>query len=222
LRIWLDEKEAGSSLGAAAQSRSFAYCPGAKVKRISRKMISNLTALPLFAGYDEPTMNPDFDLIICETTKLQDVYAPKAPVSVLSNGSMHHKPSIIQSLNLADIIILKPDGETEDAICKINMPHETFRPNEYLKQLKRFKGNKIIQDLFVRGKYTNEIIDYTTQNEIHSWAKLLLLTIRPQKFIIYAIERATPAKNPEKISLMELENNAKKVATTRIKSEVFA
>jgi hypothetical protein len=91
-----------------------------------------------------------------------------------------------------------------------------------LKQLKRFKGNKIIQDLFVRGKYTNEIIDYTTQNEIHSWAKLLLLTIRPQKFIIYAIERATPAKNPEKISLMELENNAKKVATTRIKSEVFA
>jgi wyosine [tRNA(Phe)-imidazoG37] synthetase (radical SAM superfamily) len=174
-----------------------------------------------FAGNGEPTMHPEFDLIIRETIKLRDKHAPKALVSVLSNGSMLHKPLIIESLKLADNNILKLDGGTENTIRKINMPLKAFRLNEYVAQLRRFNGKIIIQTLFVRGKYGNEIIDNTTQNEIDAWIKLLL-TIQPQKVMIYAIERDTPAENLEKISLLELERIAEKVTAYGIKSEVFA
>jgi len=174
-----------------------------------------------FAGNGEPTMHPEFDVIIRETIKLRDTYASRALVSVLSNGSMLHKPNIIESLKLADNNILKLDGGTEDTIRKINMPLKAFRLHDYVNQLKRFNGKIIIQTLFVRGRFGNEIIDNTTQKEIDAWLELLQL-IQPRKVMIYAIERDTPAENLEKISLAEMNRIAEQVSAKGIKSEVFA
>jgi len=174
-----------------------------------------------FAGNGEPTMHPEFDVIIRETIKLRDTYASRALVSVLSNGSMLHKPNIIESLKLADNNILKLDGGTEDTIRKINMPLKAFRLHDYVNQLKRFNGKIIIQTLFVRGRFGNEIIDNTTQKEIDAWLELLQL-IQPRKVMIYPIERDTPAENLEKISLAEMNRIAEQVSAKGIKSEVFA
>ncbi len=174
-----------------------------------------------FAGNGEPTMHPEFDFILPETIKLRNSFASKAKVSVLSNGSMLHKPNIIEALKLVDNNILKLDGGTEETIRAINIPLKAFRLNDYIKQLKRFNGNIIIQTLFLRGSYENKIIDNTTPKEIDAWLKVLSI-IKPQKVMIYAIERDTPAENLEKISLSELQLIADKVSNTGILSEVFA
>jgi len=174
-----------------------------------------------FAGNGEPTMHPEFVEVIQMTLKLRDRYAPKAIVSVLSNGSMLHKPEIVEALSQADKVMLKLDGGTESTIRKINMPLKAFRLGEYVDQLKRFNGKLIIQSLFLRGTYKGEVIDNTTDKEVEAWRKLLI-EIHPIEVMIYAIERDTPLEGIERIPKNELELIAEKVKNSGLTASVFA
>lgn len=51
-----------------------------------------------FAGNGEPTIHPDFAGIIDLTLRLRNEYAPNASISVLTNGSMLHKPLVVNAL----------------------------------------------------------------------------------------------------------------------------
>ena len=51
-----------------------------------------------FAGNGEPTIHPKFAEIIDDTIEARDKYAPKAAISILSNASMLHKPSVTTAL----------------------------------------------------------------------------------------------------------------------------
>ncbi|PKP52354.1 MAG: radical SAM protein [Bacteroidetes bacterium HGW-Bacteroidetes-1] len=174
-----------------------------------------------FAGNGEPTLHPHFAEIINDTIELRNAFAPKAKISVLSNGSMLNKQSVFEALHKVDNNILKLDGGTEEVIRNINMPLKAFRLSEYIDQLKRFDGNLIIQSLFLRGTNNNKIIDNTTDFEIGAWLEKLQL-IRPKSVMVYAIERDTPAANLVKISEEELEAIAQKVTAMGIDASVFA
>ncbi len=41
-----------------------------------------------FAGNGEPTMHPEFEVIVDDTVELRNIYFPDAKISVLTNG-MH-------------------------------------------------------------------------------------------------------------------------------------
>lgn len=174
-----------------------------------------------FAGNGEPTMHPEFAEIVELTIALRNQYAPKALVSVLSNGSMLHKASVTDALLLADKVMLKLDGGTEETIRKINMPLKAFRLHEYIDQLKKFNGKLMIQSLFLRGSYNGLKIDNTKTEEIDAWLKLLK-QIHPTEVMIYAIERETPEEGLEKISETELERIADRVRTAGLQASVFA
>ena len=51
-----------------------------------------------FAGNGEPTMHPQFSIIIDNTIAMRDKYYPEAKISVLSNSTMLSRPNIIESL----------------------------------------------------------------------------------------------------------------------------
>ena len=174
-----------------------------------------------FAGNGEPTMHPEFAEIIDQTISLRNELAPKALVSVLSNGSMLHKSGITEALLKADKVMLKLDGGTEETIRKINMPLKAFRLKEYVKQLKQFNGKLIIQSLFLRGKYNGQEVDNTQTAEVDAWLRLLL-EVHPMEVMIYAIERETPQEGLEKIPEAELENIAIRVRGAGLPASVFA
>ncbi|MBU1369294.1 MAG: radical SAM protein [Bacteroidetes bacterium] len=173
-----------------------------------------------FAGNGEPTMHPDFVEILTETVELKHQYAPKAVVSVLSNGSMLHKPEIFEALKLADNNILKLDGGTEDTIRRINMPLKAFRLNEFIQQLSRFNGNLTIQTLFVRGFIGKDYVDNTKAGEVAAWIKLLKL-IHPKMVMIYTIERETALEGLERIPKHELDLIVKQVRENGLQADVF-
>lgn len=174
-----------------------------------------------FAGNGEPTIHPHFAEIVTETLELRELYAPKAKVTVLTNGSMLHKKSVISALQQVDYRMLKLDGGTEASIQAINMPMKSFKLDAYVEQLIGFDGDLIIQSLFLRGEHNGKQIDNTTEEEVSAWLNLLK-KIKPQKVMIYAIERDTPASGLEKIGRAALEQIALKVQQNGIAAEVFA
>ena len=161
-----------------------------------------------FSGNGEPTLHPEFVDIIDITLRLRDLYIPNAKVSVLTNGTMLHKKEIFDAICKADNNIIKIDGGTYETIKAINKPNVNFDLEKYINILREFKGNLIIQTCFLRGEHNGIKIDNTTEEEITLWTEHIK-KINPRKIMIYAIDRETPEKNLEKITLKELEQIAK-------------
>lgn len=160
-----------------------------------------------FSGNGEPTLHPDFPEIIDITIKLRNIHIPNAKISVLTNGTMLHKQEIFDAISKIDNNIIKLDGGTYETIKAINKPNVNFDLEEYIKILQKFNGKLTIQTCFLRGVHKGIKIDNTSEKEMTLWIEHIK-KINPKHTMIYAIDRETPEKNLEKISLKELEQIA--------------
>jgi wyosine [tRNA(Phe)-imidazoG37] synthetase (radical SAM superfamily) len=173
-----------------------------------------------FAGNGEPTLHPDFAGIVDDTIALRNRYSPDAQVAVLSNSSMIHHPDVFAALQKLDNNILKLDAGYEHTFNLINNPVEPVNYELLIEDLKKFKGNVIIQSMFLRGTFKGQIVDNTTTHEVDGWVRSLQ-EIKPTMVMIYPIARATPVHNLEKIELSELEQIAVKVRQAGLKVQVY-
>ena len=173
-----------------------------------------------YAGNGEPTLHPEFAGIVDDTFSLRDKYAPDAKVTVLSNSSMIHVPAIFQALRKLDNNILKLDAGSDHLFNLINNPVEPVRFVDLIENLKKFRGNLIIQSMFLRGTFKGQIVDNTTNGEVEEWIGHLL-EIKPKLVMIYPIARATPVHNLQKIAWEELEKIEEKVRQTGLKVQVY-
>jgi wyosine [tRNA(Phe)-imidazoG37] synthetase (radical SAM superfamily) len=173
-----------------------------------------------YAGNGEPTLHPEFAGIVDDTLFLRSKYAPQAKVAVLSNSSMIHIPSIFNALQKLDQNILKLDAGSERLFNLINNPVEPVNFSGLIENLKRFRGNLIIQSMFLRGNFKGQVVDNTTTGEVALWIKNLL-AINPKLVMIYPIARATPLHDLEIIEPDELESIAAKVRMVGLKVQVY-
>ena len=173
-----------------------------------------------FAGNGEPTIHPDFAGIIDDTIEARNSYAPEAAISILSNASMLHKPSVVEALKKIDKNIQKLDTGIESTFHVINQASQGLTLEKIINNLMSFDGKLIIQTLFVRGEYNGKIIDNTTYDEIEAWLKVLA-KIKPEYVMIYPIERGTAAKGLEKIPEIELNAIAERVEELGIGTRVY-
>ncbi len=162
-----------------------------------------------FSGNGEPTLHKDFEEIIDDTLALRDKYFPNAKVSVLSNSTCIHKPSVFRALNKVDNNILKLDSASQTLVNLIDQPVGNFPVEKLVKNLKKFNGNLIIQTIFLRGEHNGVKFDNSTDEYVTAWLEAIK-EIRPKQIMIYAIDRATPEKNLEKLTLDELNHIADK------------
>jgi len=174
-----------------------------------------------YAGNGEPTLHPDFAGIVDDTLALRDKYMPGVKVAVLSNASMVHEPSVFNALLKLDNNIQKLDAGFERYFRLINNPVLPVKFNDLIGDLKKFNGKVIIQSMFIRGFYNEEVIDNTTDTEVNEWLKHLDF-IRPSLVMIYPVSRATPVHNLEKISIFDLEKIAEKVRKLGIEAKVYS
>jgi wyosine [tRNA(Phe)-imidazoG37] synthetase (radical SAM superfamily) len=156
-----------------------------------------------FAGNGEPTLHPDFAGIIDDTIELRNQLSPKARIAVLSNATMIHKKEVFQALLKVEDNIQKLDSAFEETIKILDCPNKSFSLQKTVDQLTDFQGKVIIQTLFVRGSYNEQIVDNTTEREISAWIKLLE-KIKPSQVMIYTIARDTPINTLEKVSVLDL------------------
>ncbi len=163
-----------------------------------------------FAGNGEPTLHPNFAGIIDDTIALRDELCPAARIAVLSNSTMLHKIKVVEALKKVDDNILKLDSGIAQTITLLDQPVGRFNLENCVTNLKQFDGNQIIQTMFLRGLFKGTKIDNTTDVEVSAWITLLK-EIRPKSVMIYTLDRDTPAKELQKVSLDDLNNIAHRV-----------
>ncbi|GHT57086.1 radical SAM protein [Bacteroidia bacterium] len=192
---------------------------------LEKKLIEMKTAgekpdVLTFAGNGEPTLHPDFEGVIDDTISLRNQYFPNAKVSVLSNSSEISKESVFRALLKVDNNILKLDSAIENTIKILDRPNAPhFSVEKIIENLCRFKGKLIVQTMFVRGTHEGNLIDNTTETELSAWLSALQ-KIKPSQVMIYTIDRATPEKNLQKVSVAELKAIAERVKKTGIDVQV--
>lgn len=148
-----------------------------------------------FAGNGEPTLHPCFAEVIDKTLALRNHYYPNVKVSVLSNATRIHDPKVYEALLKVDNNILKIDGGSEDTVALIDQPQDpNYNIHKVVDSMKAFKGQLIVQTMFVRGEHNGHIVDNTTAEEVGKWIELMR-EIRPHQIMAYSLDRPTPEPN---------------------------
>jgi len=184
-----------------------------KALELKLRQMQTEGALPdviTFAGNGEPTLHPEFEGIIDDTILQRNRYCPDSKVSVLSNSTRIHHPSVFRALMKVENNILKFDSAVDETLQRLDRPTgKTFNVRWVIDQLKKFEGKLIIQTMFLRGMVDGRMLDNTTEPEITAWLSALA-EIKPEQVMIYSISRDTPTTGLVKISEEELSKIAEK------------
>lgn len=157
-----------------------------------------------FAGNGEPTAHPHFPEIIEDTLALRDKYFPKAKVSVLSNSTFIDRPAVFEALNKIDNNILKLDTVDEEYIHLLDRPNGKYSVKKIIERMKEFKGNCIVQTMFLKGGYQGKDMDNTSDKYVLPWIEAVK-EIAPRQVMIYTIDRETPDHDLQKATHEELD-----------------
>lgn len=173
-----------------------------------------------FAGNGEPTLHPQFAEIIDDTILLRDQYFPEVKISVLSNAMHVNKSKVFEALQKVDNNILKLDSAILDTVQLIDRPNSPeYSIEKQISFFKMFKGNFVMQTMFVRGYHNDMIVDNTTEKQISAWLEAVKET-NPREVMIYTIDRETPEKKLEKVSFDELKRIGERVEKLGIKVNI--
>lgn len=174
-----------------------------------------------FAGNGEPTCHPDFPAIIEDALRIRDEYYAQASLSVLSNATMLGHASVRQALLRVDNNIQKLDTVSPTYINKVDRPvQKDYNVDQVIENMKAFHGHVIIQTMFMKGlSDSGENVDNTGEAYVMPWLEALR-EIRPQKVMVYTIDRETPAHGLGKASPRELNSIQARVEALGIECSV--
>ncbi len=192
-----------------------------RLEEVLSQMVADSTPPDVitFAGNGEPTMHPDFEAIIDDTITLRDRLCPSAKVSVLSNATMIGRESVRRALMRVDNNILKLDSAFDSTVRLVNNPCGHYSVEEVVENLRKFDGKFILQTMFLRGEYNGQKVDNTTEREVTAWLHIVE-QLRPEKVMVYSLDRDTPCKTLEKVTRDELQQIASRVEALGIECSV--
>ena len=191
-----------------------------KDKLISLKEEGTKIDVITFAGNGEPTMHPEFAGIIDDTIALRNEYYPETKISVLTNGISAGKQSVFEALQKIESPVMKLDSAFDDTARLINRPNSpTYTVANQVKLYQRFEGNFILQTMFLKGSFKGQPIDNSTEKEVSAWLEIVK-ELNPREVMIYTIDRETPGKELEKVSVEVLNRIADEVKKLGIKTNV--
>jgi len=160
-----------------------------------------------FAGNGEPTLHPEFGGIIDDTVHLRNQYFPDVKIAVLSNATRLDHPEVFRALGRVDMNILKLDSARDATVQLLNHPPAGYKVQKVIEGMKRFNGRFILQTMFVKGSYGEQVIDNTTGEELKDWIKVVK-AVRPSQVMIYTIDRDTPVETLRKADAATLDDIA--------------
>lgn len=156
-----------------------------------------------FSGNGEPTLHPDFPQIIDFTLELREKLYPQAKISVLTNASGIGKPAIRKALMKVDNPILKIDSPLESFVNAIDRPNQAYSLSKTIEDMKLFKGNFILQTMFLTGEVEGKAIDCLNSEHCEAWRNLVR-ELKPREVMMYTIDRETPAQNLHKVTEQQM------------------
>lgn len=163
-----------------------------------------------FAGNGEPTGHPEFAQIIDDVIELRRRYCPKAKISVLTNATHILKAHVFEALLRVDNPLLKLDTVDLDYIRLVNRPQAAYDLHALIERMRAFKGECLIQTMFLKGSWQGKDVNNTTEHYVGPWLEVVR-SIGPKLVTIYTIDRETPDKELQKATHEELDRIAERV-----------
>lgn len=160
-----------------------------------------------FSGNGEPTMHPAFAEIIDFTLQLRDKLYPSAKVSVLTNATQLGRKEVRDALQKIDNPILKIDSPIEELVDAINIPNQAYSLSGTIENIKLFNHNFILQTMFLKGVVDGKVIDCTEATHVEKWRDLVR-ELAPREVMMYTIDRETPAKDLQKVTVEQMQSIA--------------
>ncbi len=184
--------------------------PREEVKQLLEDKLSSMKAenqnldVITFSGNGEPTLHPDFPAIIDDTIALRNKYFPNVKISVLCNSTRLGDEKVREALMKADNNILKLDSAITETMRAIDQPSSpSFSSEKAIEQIALFGKQCIVQTMMLRGFHDGKRIDNTTPEEVQALLSAYK-RINPREVMLYSIDRKTPEKSLEKVSVEEL------------------
>ena len=140
---------------------------------------------------------------------------PNAKVSVLSNSTFIDRPAVFDALNKIDNNILKLDTVNEEYIHLLDRPNGKYSVRKIIEKMKEFKGNCIIQTMFLKGSYLGKDMNNTSDEFVLPWLEAVK-EIAPSQVMIYTIDRETPDHDLQKATHEELDRIVELIKRTGI------
>ena len=107
-----------------------------------------------FSGNGEPTLHPNFPLLVKEVQGLRNRLHPGVPIAVFTNGSTLSDNPVREALETIELPLIKLDAGDQRTFEKINQPHAGIALEELIQSMKRLKG-LVLQSLFIKGSVDN-------------------------------------------------------------------
>ncbi len=172
-----------------------------------------------FAGNGEPTTHPDFPGIVDDVIALRDEMFPKAKVSVLSNATRIIDRKVFDALMKIDNNIQKLDTVDIGYIRRLDQPVGNYDLDEIIRALKAFNGHVMIQTMFLTGSHNGVDMDNTLPEYVNPWLEILK-QIKPEKVMIYTVDRETPIGTLRKATPQKLDEIAETVRKSGLETSV--
>ncbi len=173
-----------------------------------------------FSGNGEPTLHPEFGVIIDNLLKIRDKYYPKAIITCLSNATKLQDVKVREALLKIENPMLKLDAGLPELYQLINRPTIPVTMHDTVEGLRAFNGNFVMQTMFLKGEIEGVKFDNTSEENVAAWLKVVA-EVKPRKVVLYSLDRETPAKQLVKVHQPELEQIAKRVRALGIEAQVF-
>ena len=92
----------------------------------------------------------------------------------------------------------------EEYIHRLDRPNGKYSVKKIIEKMKEFKGNCIIQTMFLKGSYLGKDMDNTSDKFVLPWLEAVK-EIAPRQVMIYTIDRETPDHDLQKATHEELD-----------------
>jgi len=200
------------------ESRSGRVFPS--VDDVCRALVTSIKALErkpsyfTFSGNGEPTLHPNFGLLVDEVNRIRNKHSPASMTAVLSNSTMVNRPEIRLALQKLDVRIMKLDCGTADRFEAFNKPIIPQDLNDLTLDLGRLRSITI-QTLLAKGKSGN-----MNESSILAWLKRLA-RIKPDAVQIYTLDRDYPARDLEPAKREDMEKIKEAVRSLGFNAAVF-
>jgi len=135
-----------------------------------------------FSGNGEPTLHPDFSIIIDAVKEIRDKAAPSAKEAILSNSALVHRAETRDALMKLDVRFMKLDAGDEKTFRRFNRPHKDIKYEKIVDGLKQLE-DIYIQTLFAGGEYGN-----CNDDAVEKWIEKIG-EIKPLGCHIYSLDR---------------------------------
>jgi wyosine [tRNA(Phe)-imidazoG37] synthetase (radical SAM superfamily) len=136
----------------------------------------------VISGNGEPTVHPEFPELTAGLMALRDVWLPKTPIVLFTNGCNLDQRRVHEAVNKVDQRVVKVDVGNERLFKVFNAPLSRVTLQKVI------SGIRLLKDVTIQAMFTQGSVDNTQSSDLDDWMEVIGL-LKPKAVHISSISR---------------------------------